>query len=47
MIEVRDEQPLNAPPPIEVTLLPIVIDVRDEQSENAELPIEVTIFTIL
>ena len=40
-MDVRDEQSLNAPYSIEVTLLGIVIDVRDEQPKNAEFPIEV------
>ena len=39
MIDVRDEQYLNAPYPIEVTLLGISIDVKDEQSANAQYPI--------
>ena len=46
-IDVRDEQAENAPSPIAVTLLGIVIDVRDEQAENAEFPIEVTLLGIV
>ena len=46
-IDVRDVQPENAPPPIEVTLLGIMIDVSDLQPENAPPPIEVTLLGIM
>ena len=39
VMDVRDGQLQNAPSPIEVTLLPIVMDVRDEQSAKASNPI--------
>jgi hypothetical protein len=39
---LRDEQPLNANPPILVTLLGIVTLLRDLQSENALSPMLVT-----
>ena len=39
-------QPLNAFPPIHVTLLPIVTLFKLEQPSNAELPILVTPFGI-
>ena len=43
MIDVRDEQPLNAQSSIFVTLLGMLIDVRDEQPPNAQLPMLVTL----
>jgi hypothetical protein len=44
---VRLEQPENAPPPIEDTLLGIVMLVRFEQPANALYPIEVTLLGIV
>ena len=39
---VREEQSLNAEPPIEVTLSGMVMLVSEVQPENAYSPIEVT-----
>ena len=42
VMEVREEQPWNAPPPMLVTELGMVMEVREEQSENASDPMLVT-----
>ena len=42
-MEVREEQPLKAEPPMLVTLLGIVTDVRPKQSLKAKLPMLVTL----
>ena len=47
VIVVRDEQPLNALDPIDVTLFGIVIDVRDEQPEKAYSSIDVMLFEMI
>ena len=41
---VNPLQPLNAEPPIEVTLLPMVTEGKPLQFLNAVSPIEVTLF---
>jgi hypothetical protein len=41
-MDSKEEQPLNADFPIEVTLSGITIDFKDEQPLNAYSPIEVT-----
>ena len=46
-IFVKALQEENAPSPIEVTLLGIVIDVRNEQLLNAKLLIELTLLGIV
>ena len=47
MTDVRPEQRSNAQPPIEVTLLGIVIEFRLEHSTKALSPIEVTLKVLL
>ena len=42
VMEVREEQPLNASSPMVVTELPMVMEVREEQSANALTPMLVT-----
>ena len=42
--EVKLLHPLNALPPMEVTLFGMVTEVKPLQPENAEFPIEVTLF---
>lgn len=42
VIDVRDEQPSNAPFPMLVTELGMVMEVREEQPSNALLPMRVT-----
>jgi hypothetical protein len=46
-IDLREEQPANAPSPIEVTPLGIIIEVRDEQPANALSPIETQLSGII
>ena len=43
MMDVRLEQLEKAPPPIDVTLLPMVTEFRLEQPLNVSFPIDVTL----
>ena len=47
VMEVRPEQPKNAPAPMLFTLLGIVIEVRPGQGENAKIPMLVTLLGII
>ena len=47
IMDSKEEQPLNASSPIEVTLSGITIDFKEEQPQNAPSPIEVTLSGIM
>ena len=47
VIEVKEEQEVNAHSPIVVTLFVMITDGKEEHSQNASFPIVVTLFGIV